>query len=533
MPSLAEVLGDMFLSAEERKRREQEARYGKNRILPPEEAANLARETGTSLGGLNPYASANQSQAPQIMQDWQQRMAPQPKQPSYAAFLTPEMYQYSGGTAKSLSSAAFDPTQESLSDYYQDTKGKRIVPPGAVLHRRVLQQQAENFQDFRAQKNQEWDTYDPIARSQIRSMNKMADALQEAYNQGRLRDEEYFYAQAQLGQVAENYKWSSHTRVPGSQPGETVEQNGVVGFRQPDGSVKPDYYTAEHREKTKLPITNGEGKTVGWQILTGPGKEPEIVKLSEYEDFGTNIQAIQARREENEATQRALNYQIKQDKELAGLLGQEHNLQQSIENHIYSERLLDYINKRKNGEIPEDAPLPELRTPGLDQEISQGFSTADQALADALNGINQIDMEQKAAEVAEGPTTVSDRPTAAADPQTPEEAAMAVESQLQMDELLQLATTPEERVQVQVNNWRNSKELVDRAKKPEPIEKYRGPDEIPNGTVIELPTGVLAYVEDGNLYIMEGANALKLRGIKPTTGTKKQKPETLGGRVWR
>lgn len=522
MPSLADFLGDMFLSEEERKRREHEARYGKNRMLPPEEAANLARSSGMDLGGLNPYASANRAQAPQIMQGWQKKAAEaqKPEQPSHLNFLDPQMYKYAGGTAKSLSSAAYDPTQESLSDYYRQTIGKRVVPQQAVLQRHILQQQADEFQEFRAQKNQEWDKYDPIARSQIRSMNKMADSLDEAYKSGRLRDEEYFYAQAQLGRVAANYKWDSHTRVPGAQPGDIFDQDGIISMREADGGVKIVGATPEWQEKMKTPIHDAKGNLVGYNLLDPASGKTEQIKLKEYTEMGADLKAIQAQREEDERNERRINEQAKLDKEVAIALQEKPSLRRTVETALYGDQVLDYYRKRKSGELPPDAPFPQPQTSDLDDEIAGANTSADAALEQAIMGMDQADAQQKAAEAVSAPETPAPQPTAAGQPKTANDALAIVAADQAYRNERALATTPAEKASVDAKHWRNYPPMVEKAKRAKPVENYKSLDAIPSGTVVELPTGELAYVFGGKAFLLPGANLTEL--TSPSSNQPKQ-----------
>ena len=517
MPSLADILGDLFLSDEERKRREMETRYGKNRMLPPEEARNLSRESGQDFGGLNPYASANQSQAPQIMRDWEKRIAEsqsptqQQNQPSHLSFLDPQMYQYAGGVAKKVSSAAYDPTEEALSDYYRKTIGKRIVPVQATLDSDILRREAYHFDQLRAEKNQEWDTYDPIARSQIRSMNKMADSLKEAFDQGRLREEEYWYGLSQLKGVAQNYKWGSHKRVPGSQPGDVFEQDGIITLREPDGGVKLVTATPEWQERMKTPILNAKGETVGWNLVDVANGKQVPIKLKEYEEYGANIQAIQARREQDDATSADISRQMASDKELAVKdRRMKFDPVQSLENVIFRRRQADYVNKRISGELPDDAPAPTLLTPNVDKDINDANDYASKQFQNALLDIDQADAEQKAEEAAAAPTTPAPQPTAAGQPKTATDALAVVAADQAYRDERALATTPAQKASVDAKHWRNYPPMIDKIKRAKPVENYKSLTDIPNDTVVELPSGELAYVHSGKAFLLQGANLTEL-----------------------
>jgi hypothetical protein len=143
------------------------------------------------------------------------------------------------------------------------------------------QQQPVDWESIRGGLNKSRDQLDEAATAKLNTLNRRAEALQEAREAGKIRKEEMLREQQRLTQVASEYPWQHHIKEPGSSPGDIVEENGIRKMRTQDGFELVGY-TPEYIQQQTVPLPDGAGFAV-------PVSPRDGYKVIEREPFARDI----------------------------------------------------------------------------------------------------------------------------------------------------------------------------------------------------------------------------------------------------
>lgn len=143
------------------------------------------------------------------------------------------------------------------------------------------QQPPMDWEAIRGGLNKSRDQLDEAARAKLNTLNRRAEALQEASEAGKIRREELIREQQRLTQVASEYPWQHHVKEPGSNPGDIIEDNGIRKMRTQDGFELVGY-TPEYIQQQTVPLPDGAGFAV-------PVSPKDGYKVIEREPFSRDV----------------------------------------------------------------------------------------------------------------------------------------------------------------------------------------------------------------------------------------------------
>jgi hypothetical protein len=138
--------------------------------------------------------------------------------------------------------------------------------------------------------NQGYSQLDAPGQARVNDLNMKTESLMA--QKTRLRPDEFAMAMKSVHDSAVDYPWDRHTKPPGSNPGDLVEEDGVMKLTEADGNRRPVAYTPEYMAKNSMPI----GSTGKVAIPVSPDKPYEIVDAAQRDIAGERGEIDKARK---------------------------------------------------------------------------------------------------------------------------------------------------------------------------------------------------------------------------------------------
>jgi len=110
-----------------------------------------------------------------------------------------------------------------------------------------------DWESVRGGLNKFSDELDDAAKAQLHKLNKRTEALREARESGKIRDQEFSREQAKLSQLANDYPWEHHVKEKGAEIGDIVDDNGIQKMRT-DKGFEVVGYTPEYIERNTVQV---------------------------------------------------------------------------------------------------------------------------------------------------------------------------------------------------------------------------------------------------------------------------------------
>lgn len=293
------VRQDIALTEEEKRRQEMLRQMAANGTLQGLSGDQIERLLDTSMAAVDNAARRTQrhiqqgrSRYEQEVQDLEQQQPQTPVQPSQELYgqrqpqpdvqtqspvgrSQPDVQPTSDGRGYTIGVGGYDratrhrrredPGARRIEEYFaeldrKDPRGRRFrrryraETEGEI---RYLMATNEEWEEQRGQLNNMYERLDSPARAQVDELNKRADAVAKAFDDGRLTRLEYFRAVDVINRQAQGYKWKYHQIAPGGQVGDVIEQDGIRKRRTKDGDLEPFAYSPDYIRENVVDLGNG------------------------------------------------------------------------------------------------------------------------------------------------------------------------------------------------------------------------------------------------------------------------------------
>ena len=142
-------------------------------------------------------------------------------------------------------------------------KGDRLAPAlGAVGQDTDIAMEEDQFlagrldewEESRGMLRQKFPELDASAQAEINDLNKKTDSIFKAYQNGRLRRDEYLKAVNSIYNQAQEFKWRYHEKPHGSNAGDVIDDEGIQKVRTSDGGIEVLGYSPEYITKNTIPV---------------------------------------------------------------------------------------------------------------------------------------------------------------------------------------------------------------------------------------------------------------------------------------
>lgn len=140
---------------------------------------------------------------------------------------------------------------------------------------RYLMGRDQRFEYILANLGKDYGRFGAAGKAKYNDIKQKVEAIGKARAGGRLTQLEALRARNQIySQSVESTPWSHYFTAKGQQPGDVVEEDGIIKTRTEKGGLEATGYTEDYRVKNikKIPGTNY------YSIPTAPGKEPRLVE---------------------------------------------------------------------------------------------------------------------------------------------------------------------------------------------------------------------------------------------------------------
>jgi hypothetical protein len=120
---------------------------------------------------------------------------------------------------------------------------------------------------------------DPGGKDQLTEINKKADSIMKARQEGKINSREFVGAIGDIQKQANDFSWDLHVQQKGDNPGDIIEEDGIRKMRTMEGGLEPIAFTPEYVAKNIVPV----GDSGNMLVPISPKDGYKIINRSNWE----------------------------------------------------------------------------------------------------------------------------------------------------------------------------------------------------------------------------------------------------------
>ena len=386
-----------------------------------------------------------------------------------------------------------DESENSITDFFTSMqqggmrgRRQRISPEAYQQETRLLRSNADNFEKLLGQLNNEYERLDPPARAQFTELQKRSEGAHRGLTSGRLNELEYLRALDTVNQQAQRYKWEYHKIAPGGQLGDQIVVEGVIKTRTEKG-LEPTGFTPDFIKQNTISV--GRGKLA---VPVAPGKPYQIIDEEKYD------RDISQEQELFEKMDKAIGEQF--DREVQ-VWQKSHTKKDLLSGEEKIEEIPSEVYEQLMQRASANTIARYRRAKHATKQILDGGNRPDSPEAIQADTTDPTDdlMNQRRKEAEERSTHDDQINNLIRRSGAPKTSSISPQDKI-LNDRLQTAKTPGEKIQMQVDDWTNDPVIYAKASMPVKVKTPDDVKKIKDGEVVQTPNGSKFLKKNNKLY---------------------------------